>query len=59
MSTHRQVLNIQVSETPLGMKWTLTMLDKTVAGGYAPNIWQALDDTNAALAEFAEKVGAK
>lgn len=54
-----QVLNITINETALGMKWTLTMLDKTIAGGYAENMWAALDATNDALAKFAMKASGK
>lgn len=53
----KQVLNISIVDAPLGMKWTLTIMDKTVAGGYAQNMWAALDDTNAALLGYVRKLG--
>lgn len=56
MSKHDDVLNISIQDTPLGMKWTLTISGKTIAGGYAKNLWAALDDTNEALSGFATHV---
>lgn len=47
-----EVLNISVIDTPLGMKWILTLSGKVIAGGYSKNLWAALDEVNDELAGF-------
>lgn len=57
-STNNQVMNINITETELGFKWNLAVIGKTIGGGYAKNMWQALDAVNdKILEEFHQPLG--
>lgn len=45
----KDLLNISVQDTPLGMKWTLTIAGHTTDGGYAKSLWRCLDEANEAI----------
>lgn len=57
--TNKQIININVTQTRLGMKWTLHIGDRAAAGGYRETAYQALDAANDALADELTKVGSK
>lgn len=55
---NKQVMNISVVETALGFKWNLSVMGKVLDGGYARNLWQALDAVNdTILKEFHKPLG--
>lgn len=56
MGKRNEVLNITITDTPLGMNWKLTLAGKVIAGGYSKNMWAALDEANESLAGYVRKL---
>lgn len=47
----KDLIDIRVQETNVGIKWTLRIVGKVVGGGYARDQWAALDAANDELAK--------
>lgn len=56
MANRNEVLDINITDTPLGMNWKLTLAGKVIAGGYSKNMWAALDEANESLAGYVRQV---